>query len=210
LGGGLQYICASMATDAGEWGVRRILLGWVQNMPVSEGSDVSSRQEQRMIGNLILIINVTTLLWPIARKVLTGKHVEYYEKLVWCLGLPHSCYMKYCGGEKRAAARREQEKQARAERRRAAGVRRPGSMKHVEEVDVSLVVADLVLAKSSDRITDAVVCSPESKVRAADDPGVPRAVARVTNGQKGSTSGNSNESRMLTAGTTGAEAAVPL
>ena len=186
MGGGPQYICASMATDVGEWGVRRILLGWVQNMPVSDGSDASSRQEQRLIGNLILIINVMTLVWPIVRKVLTGKHLEYYEKLVWCLGLPHSCYMKYCGGEKRASARREQEKQARAERRKAAGVRRSQSMKDVD-VDVSLVLADLEQAKSSDRIIPSNI-----------------------NGQKGSTSGNSNECRMLTAGTTGAEAAVPL
>ena len=108
-----------------------------------------------MIGNLILIINVMTLVWPIARKVLTGKHVEYYEKLVWCLGLPHSCYMKYCGGEKRAAARREKEKEARAARRRNAGVRRSQSMLHIDvekAVDASLVLADLEKAESSDRI----------------------------------------------------------
>ena len=131
----------------------------MNNMPQNEGTDASDKVEQRMIGNLILIINVMTLVWPIARKVLTGKHVEYYEKLVWCLGLPHSCYMKYCGGEKRAAARREKEKEARAERRRNAGVRRSQSMLHIDvenvhawKVDASLVLADVDKAESSDRI----------------------------------------------------------
>ena len=115
---------------------------------------MSDKQEQRLIGNLILIINVMTLVWPIARKVLTGKHVEYYEKVVWCLGLPRSCYMMYCGGEKRAAARREKEKQARAERRRSSGVRRNQSMLHidVQGVDASLVIADIEEAESSHAI----------------------------------------------------------
>ena len=112
------------------------------------GSDVSSSQEASLIGSMIVIINSLTLIWPIARKVLTGKHLEYYEKLQWVLGLPHGCYMKYCGGEKRAAAAREREKQARAERRRASGVRRQDSLAQMEVAGTAGVRVDLVLPGS--------------------------------------------------------------
>ena len=103
------------------------------------GSDVSSSQEASLIGSMIVIINSLTLIWPLARKVLIGAHIEYYTILVWFWSLPHGCYMKYCGGEKRATAARERETQARAGGRRvAAGVSRQGP-------------ADVLLGFSEDR-----------------------------------------------------------
>jgi len=205
----------------------------VNNMPRSEGSDVSDRQERRLIGILILIINVMTLVWPIVRKVLTGTYVGYYEKLVWCLSLPRSCYMKYCGGEKRAAARVEKEKQACAERRRNAGVRRVQSMLDIDgvrrvqsmldmdvKVGASLVFADLDKAKSSQRLTGGntdghgstehgpnaeEVQSRTLSSTALEDA---RMAVEATNfnRQNGSTAGNSNGNGTHTAGPTGAQA----
>ena len=133
------------------------------------GSDVSSSQEASLIGSMIVIINSLTLIWPIVRKVLTGKHIEYYEKLLWVLGLPHGCYMKYCGGEKRAAAAREREKQARAERRRAAGVRRQGSMAHMEDqAHASLVFVCEATASNGSRGAQYHSC--DALIQVQDEP----------------------------------------
>ena len=90
----------------------------------SQGTDASDATNANRIGVLVVVINAMTMVWPLVRKILVGKHVEYYEKVVWMLGFPHRCYMSYCGGEKRAAAARAKAKEARAARRRSAGIRR--------------------------------------------------------------------------------------
>ena len=130
------------------------------------GSDVSSSQDAAFIGFLIALINSMTLIWPLARKILTGKHVEYYEKLVWCTSLPHGCYMKYCGGEKRAAAAREREKQARAERRRAAGITQHTAKSISNVMDDRQVATDSVDLKA-----DLVLAVPDkaSLVKETDE-----------------------------------------
>jgi hypothetical protein len=94
----------------------------------SVGSDANDATDASVMGTMIVVINSLTLIWPMARKIMTGTHHDYYEKLLWVLSLPSGCYMKYCGGEKRAAAAREKQKQERADNRRAAGVRRANSM----------------------------------------------------------------------------------
>merc|ERR1711939_429208 len=65
---------------------------------------------------------------PVAQKVLTGSFSAYYEKLMWLLGLPTTCYMRFCGGEKKAEALRVKQREARGAARRAAGFRRAESL----------------------------------------------------------------------------------
>ena len=98
-----------------------ILIGYQRmDSMSSQGTDASDATNANRIGVLVVAINAMTMVWPLVRKVLVGKHVEYYEKVVWMLGFPHRCYMSYCGGEKRAAAARVKADAARAERRRRA------------------------------------------------------------------------------------------
>ena len=92
-------------------------------------SDAADTADVYTMGVLIVAINCVTMVWPLVRKVIVGKHVEYYQKIMWLLRCPCQCYMSYCGGEKRAAEQRQREKEARAAARRAAGVRREGSIK---------------------------------------------------------------------------------
>jgi len=82
-------------------------------------SDAADVADVDTMGVLIVAINCVTMVWPLVRKVLVGKHVEYYEKIMWVLGCPRQFYMSYCGGEKRAAEQRQREKEARAAVRRA-------------------------------------------------------------------------------------------
>ena len=94
----------------------------------NESSDANQASNASGIGVLVVAINSTTLIWPLARKILISKHIEYYEKTVWILGLPYRFYMSFCGGEKRAAAARAKAKEERASRMRAHGIRRQQSM----------------------------------------------------------------------------------
>ena len=64
---------------------------------------------------------------------MTGTHLDYYEKLLWLLSLPYGCYMKYCGGQTRAATARKKLKEERAAKRRAAGLRRSCSEQELLE-----------------------------------------------------------------------------
>jgi hypothetical protein len=112
-----------------------ILIGYQRiDSTNSQGIDVSDSANTQLIGVLVVVINCMTLVWPLVRKILVGKHIEYYEKVVWILGCLHGCYMSYCGGEQRAAAARERAKeallQARASGRgrRASELRRDPSM----------------------------------------------------------------------------------
>jgi hypothetical protein len=91
-------------------------------------SDAADAADIDAIGVLIVGINCVTMVWPMVRKVIVGKHIEYYEKIMWVLGCPRRCYMSCCGGEKRAAEQRQREVKARATSRRAAGVQRDGSI----------------------------------------------------------------------------------
>ena len=69
----------------------------------SGGSDSADKTNRSVLGFLIVVINGATLAWPLLRKIMTGKHVEYYNMVLWVLSVPYDCYMKRCGGEKRAA-----------------------------------------------------------------------------------------------------------
>ena len=40
--------------------------------------------------------------------------MEYYNSLMWLVKLPSTCYMKYCGGNKRAETKRQAAKETRA------------------------------------------------------------------------------------------------
>ena len=106
-----------------------ILIGYQRmDSANNESSDANQASNASGIGALVVVINSMTLIWPLARKILISKHIEYYEKIVWILGLPYQFYMSFCGGEKRAAAARAKAKEERAARRRAHGIRRQQSM----------------------------------------------------------------------------------
>jgi len=105
-------------------GILIVLMSTISTVE-SDSADVA---DVDTMGVLIVAINCVTMVWPLVRKVLVGKHAEYYEKTMWVLGCPRQFYMSYCGGEKRAAEQRQREKEARAAARRAAGVRRDGSI----------------------------------------------------------------------------------
>jgi len=109
-----------------------ILIGYQRLDSTSEGSDNTDTLNTNRIGVVVVAINCMTMVWPLVRLVLVGKHAEYYDKVVWLAGCPHRCYMSYCGGEARAAAERDKAKQAREAQRRAAGVRRQASMARMD------------------------------------------------------------------------------
>ena len=96
-------------------------MGYVNEIATkSAGSDLSDKANNSLMGFVIVLINSSTLVWPILRKILVGKHIEYYERFMWVFCLPRSCYMSWCGGQKRADAKRAEAKAARAIQRRAA------------------------------------------------------------------------------------------
>jgi hypothetical protein len=99
-----------------------ILIGFREAMQTSEaskGSDSAEREEARLFGSIIVFINCGTLAFPLARKIMTGKHIELMEKIISFLKLPFKCYMAWCGGKRRLDARIAGKRQERAARLRA-------------------------------------------------------------------------------------------
>jgi len=81
-----------------------ILIGYQRlDSSSTEGSDETDALNTNRIGVVVVGINCMTMVWPLVRLVLVGKHVEYYEKVIWLSGCAHRCYMSYCGGAARDA-----------------------------------------------------------------------------------------------------------
>ena len=110
---------------------------------------------------VVVAINCMTMVWPLVRMVLVGKHAEYYEKVLWLAGCPHRCYMSYCGGEARAAAERDKAKQAREAKRRAAGVHQKESVARMDTTNSD------GSSKLMDAIRRAQVTATEERVHPA-------------------------------------------
>jgi hypothetical protein len=81
-----------------------ILIGYMQNM-ARTGSDASEQEDARVFGSIIVTINCSTLVFPLLRKYTTGTHVELIETLIAVATFPLTCWMKWCGGQKRRDAR---------------------------------------------------------------------------------------------------------
>ena len=99
-----------------------ILIGFreaMQTMEASKGTDSAEREEARLFGYIIVLINCGTLAFPLVRKIMTGKHIEFMERIIFVLKLPSYCYMSWCGGGKRLDARIAKKRQERAARYRA-------------------------------------------------------------------------------------------
>jgi len=110
-----------------------ILIGYQRlDSSSTEGSDETDALNTNRIGVVVVGINCMTMVWPLVRLVLVGKHVEYYEKVIWLSGCAHRSYMSYCGGAARDAAAREKAKEERQAERRAAGIRRQTSMPRMD------------------------------------------------------------------------------
>ena len=99
-----------------------ILIGYREAMETSEASTVSDsaeREEAIMFGYVIVFINCGTLAFPLASKIMAGKHIELMENIIFVLKLPFQCYMTWCGGKRRLDARIAEKRQERAARLRA-------------------------------------------------------------------------------------------
>jgi len=89
----------------------------------SNGVDNVSQVHHTLITVVVLLLNVTTLAWPILRKILSGTYLDYYEKLVgFYTMLYDNVYIRCCGSKEqktqmeRTAAKikaREERKQMR-------------------------------------------------------------------------------------------------
>ena len=136
------------------------------------GSDATEAADASVIGSAIVVINSSTLIWPLAQKVLTGSFSAYYEKLMWLLGLPTTCYMRFCGGEKKAEALRVKAREARGAARRAAGFRRAESLECqiAPELGVPRSGTDRVQARGAKAAASLVVADLESTL----EPNSPR------------------------------------
>ena len=98
-----------------------ILIGYREAMETSEASTVSDsaeREEAIMFGYVIVFINCGTLAFPLASKIMAGKHIELMENIIFVLKLPFQCYMTWCGGKRRLDARIAEKRQERAARLR--------------------------------------------------------------------------------------------
>ena len=91
----------------------------MQTAEANTVSDSAEREESRIFGNIIVLINCGTLAFPLARKIMTDKHIELMEKIISFLKLPFKCYMAWCGGERRLDARIAIKRQEQAARLRA-------------------------------------------------------------------------------------------
>ena len=83
------------------------------------GSDASEQADAGVLGFIIVVINCATLVFPIARKFLLGKRIEMAQTIKSLASLPCTCYMKWCGGQKRRDARIAKERAERAARHEA-------------------------------------------------------------------------------------------
>jgi len=99
-----------------------ILIGYNQklNSENIDTTDVGDKKNVSMMGVMIVIINSATLIWPLVRKILSGKVEEYWGHAKSILGLPFNFWMSCCGGNTRAAAARKKDEDAHATRRKVA------------------------------------------------------------------------------------------
>ena len=99
-----------------------ILIGYREAMQqtaeASTASDSAEQEESRIFGNIIVVINCGTLAFPLARRIMTGKHIEWMERITFVLKLPFKFYMDWCGGESRLEAKIAEKRQERAARLR--------------------------------------------------------------------------------------------
>ena len=97
-----------------------ILIGYREAMQqtaeASTASDSTEQEESRIFGNIIVFINCGTLAFPLARKIMTGKHIEWMERIMFVLKLPFTCYMDWCGGKRRLEAKIAEKRRERAAR----------------------------------------------------------------------------------------------
>ena len=113
-----------------------ILIGYLEEMEAgknAKSSDQGDQNDTGVLGSMIVVINCATLVWPILRKIMVGKVEEYMEKLLWCAGLPRSCYMNYCCGNKRAEAKRIKMRDERASKREE--IKAKWLLEHPEEAE---------------------------------------------------------------------------
>ena len=97
-----------------------ILIGYREAMQqtaeASTASDSAEQEESRIFGNIIVVINCGTLAFPLARRIMTGKHIEWMERIMFVLKLPFTCYMDWCGGKRRREAKIAEKRRERAAR----------------------------------------------------------------------------------------------
>jgi len=66
-----------------------------------EDNTAVSQSDQTVVAALILIVNCTTVAWPLVRKILVGKHKDYADLALWLLSCPLAFYkgcLKCCTG----------------------------------------------------------------------------------------------------------------
>jgi len=99
-----------------------ILIGYTQksNSDSIGNTDAGDKTNASVMGSTIVIINSATLMWPLVRKLLTGKVEEYLKHGKWFLLLPLQFWNAFCGGNTRAAAARKKDEDARTIRRNVA------------------------------------------------------------------------------------------
>ena len=112
-----------------------ILIGYMESM-AGTGSDSSEKEDTSVFGSIIVMINVATLVFPILRNFLSGKHLQLWGIFIFLVHLPVKCYLNWCGGQKRKDARIAKE---RAERR---------SARHEARSQNTTVNADVAAPKS--------------------------------------------------------------
>jgi hypothetical protein len=92
-----------------------ILILFMANMD-KIGSDSQKKGDISLLGWIIVLLNSTTLVFPLVRKIMTGKHIELMLIFIGVVRFPFTCYMNWCGGQKRRDARIARERAERAAR----------------------------------------------------------------------------------------------
>jgi len=70
----------------------------------SDGADNVSQVHQTVITMAVLLPNVTTLAWPILRKILSGTYLDYYAKLAGVYAMLYDkVYIRCCGTQEQKA-----------------------------------------------------------------------------------------------------------
>ncbi len=94
-----------------------ILIGWMAQMDRTKGSDLSEEfDDNGFFGYTIVLINCTTLLFPLIRKVMTTTQNEMMENLNAVAMFPVACYIYMCGRQKRLNAKIAKKRAERAAR----------------------------------------------------------------------------------------------
>jgi len=99
-----------------------ILIGYDKKLNSENvgSADAGDKQDASVMGAMIVIINSSTLIWPLVRKILTGSVEEYWGHLKWILSLPFKFWMSCCGGNMRAKVALKKDEDARTNRRKSA------------------------------------------------------------------------------------------